>query len=114
MTQPTSQQAAAPALMASELALQFYQAILTRDYTTLRDVFHWTKSELDSMSPDQQFTAAGKLISAGNIAIRKVPMTKSAIEASRPPATATVTPAQQPTFSRFAGSSSKFAPPAAA
>ncbi|MCW8351459.1 hypothetical protein [Citrobacter portucalensis] len=110
--QPTSTQAAAPALMASELALQFYQAILTRDYTTLRDVFHWTKSELDSMTPDQQFTAAGKLISAGNIAIRKVPMTKSAIEASKPPAT--VTPAQRPTFTPYAGSTSKFAPPAAA
>ncbi|WP_182934386.1 MULTISPECIES: hypothetical protein [unclassified Klebsiella] len=80
----TSAQAAAPALVASELALQFYQAVLTRDYTTLRDVFHWSKSELDSMTPDQQFTAAGKLISAGNIAIRKVPMTKSAIEANAP------------------------------
>ncbi|HIC0119724.1 TPA: hypothetical protein ACWZMA_000232 [Escherichia coli] len=108
MTQPTSTQAAAPALMASELALQFYQAILTRDFTTLRDVFHWTKSELDSMTPDQQFTAAGKLISAGNIAIRKVPMTKSAIEASKQPP-ANVTPAQRPTFQPFAGSSSTFA-----
>jgi len=109
--QPTSQQAAAPALMASELALQFYQAILTRDYTTLRDVFHWTKAELDSMTPDQQFTAAGKLISAGNIAIRKVPMTKSAIEASRPPA-ANVTPAKTATFQPFAGSGSRYAPAA--
>ena len=78
----TSEQAAKPALIASELALQFYQAILTRDKTTLRDIFHWTKDELNSMTFEQQFTAAGKLISAGNIAIRKVPMTKSAIEAS--------------------------------
>lgn len=111
MTQTTSQQAAAPALMASELALQFYQAILTRDFTTLRDTFHWTKSELDSMNPDQQFTAAGKLISAGNIAIRKVPMTKSAIEANNK---TPVTPAQRPTFQPFAGSGSTFAPKSAA
>lgn len=111
MTQTTSQQAAAPALIASELALQFYQAILTRDYTTLRDVFHWSKSELDSMNPDQQFTAAGKLISAGNIAIRKVPMTKSAIEANKTNVTL-----NQPraTFQGFAGSGSQFAPKSAA
>lgn len=113
MTQTTSQQAAAPALIASELALQFYKAILTRDYTTLRDVFHWSKSELDSMNPDQQFTAAGKLISAGNIAIRKVPMTKSAIEANK---TSNVTPVNQPraTFQGFAGAGSQFAPKSAA
>lgn len=111
MTQTTSTQAAAPALMASELALQFYQAILTRDFTTLRDVFHWTKAELDSMNPDQQFTAAGKLISAGNIAIRKVPMTKSAIEASKPQAT--LNPAQRPTFQSFAGAGSQFTPKSA-
>ncbi|MEB7923565.1 hypothetical protein NGJ69_07440 [Atlantibacter hermannii] len=100
----TSAQAAKPALMASELALQFYQAILTRDYTTLRDTFHWTKDELNSMTPEHQFTAAGKLISAGNIAIRKVPMTKSAIEASTKQA-----PDEKPqaTFSSFA-SGSKF------
>lgn len=93
--QTTSTQAAAPALLASELALQFYQAILTRDITTLRDTFHWTKDELDSMTPDQQFAAASKLVSAGNIAIRKVPMTKAAIDANKPPA-ATVT--QRPQF----------------
>ncbi|SSW79424.1 Uncharacterised protein [Klebsiella pneumoniae] len=92
----TSATAAQPALLASELALQFYQAVLMRDYTTLRDVFHWTKEELDASTTEHQFAAAQKLVSAGNIAIRKVPMTKAAIEASTKPAT--VTPLTQATF----------------
>ena len=94
--QTTSTQAAAPALMASELALQFYQAVLMRDAIILRDVFHWSKEELNSFTNEQQFAAAQKLVSAGNIAIRKVPMTRAAIEASAKPTV--VAPAKAPTF----------------
>lgn len=72
-----------PQLAGSEIALQFYQAVLTRDYTTLRDTFHWSKEELESFTVEQQFTSAGKLISSGNMTLRKVPITKAAIEAHK-------------------------------
>lgn len=57
-----------------QLAIQYFEAVLTRDSQTLRDTFGYSKQECDNISPTQQEVAATKLMVAGNTLARKTPV----------------------------------------
>lgn len=102
----------------SELALDYFTAILTRDFTTLTTKFKISLDECKLIGLDAQNMAASKLMAAGNILNRKAPVTRAALQANGiTPPPATVTPpapaasAPVATFQTFAGASSKYAPP---
>lgn len=96
-TQPTPHTVA-------QLAIQYFEAVLTRDSQTLKDVYGYSKQDCDNIEPDHQQQAAAKLLAAGNILARKTPQPVVAKEPA-----AIVTPKEKATFRPFAGSSSKFA-----
>lgn len=56
-----------------QLAIQYFEAVLTRDSQTLRDKYGYSKQECDNISPTQQEVAATKLMVAGNTLARKTP-----------------------------------------
>ncbi|MCX8984455.1 hypothetical protein [Citrobacter portucalensis] len=86
-----------------QLAIQYFEAVLTRDTAMLKDVYGYSKQDCDNIEPDHQQQAAAKLLAAGNILARKTPQPV----ATKEPATVTEKP--KATFHPFAGSSSKFA-----
>ncbi len=65
-----------PHIMA-QLAVQYFEAVLTRDSATLKDVYGYSKHDCDAVSPEQQQQAAAKLLAAGNILSRKTPQQQS-------------------------------------
>ncbi|BBV65730.1 TPA: hypothetical protein N2N50_000518 [Kluyvera ascorbata] len=56
-----------------QLAIQYFEAVLTRDSQMLRDTFGYSKQECDNISPSNQEVAATKLMVAGNTLSRKTP-----------------------------------------
>lgn len=81
----------------AQLAIQYFEAVLTRDSATLRDVYGYSKQDCDNIEPDHQQQAAAKLLAAGNILARKTPQVSTLAGKPTPPAPAPSTP---PTFSR--------------
>ena len=100
MTTPTIPAPAPQAPTCQQLAIQYFESVLTRDSQTLKDVFGYSKQECDNISPTQQEVAATKLMQAGNTLARKTPQAKSGADAGKDtdknPEQATVT--KFPTF----------------
>lgn len=69
---PMSTQQPQPHTVA-QLAVKYFEAVLTRDSATLKDVYGYSKQDCDSVSPEQQQQAAAKLLATGNILSRKTP-----------------------------------------
>lgn len=81
----------------ANLAISYFEAVLTRDSQTLRDTFGYSKQECEAIEPEQQQHAASKLMAAGNVLTRKTPQLPLAgKETGKQPETATVT--KLPTF----------------
>ncbi len=57
----------------AQLAVKYFEAVLTRDSSTLKDVYGYSKQDCDAVNPEQQQQAAAKLLAAGNILSRKTP-----------------------------------------
>ena len=69
---PMSTQQPQPHTVA-QLAVKYFEAVLTRDSATLKDVYGYSKQDCDAVNPEQQQQAAAKLLAAGNILSRKTP-----------------------------------------
>ncbi|MCM7468116.1 hypothetical protein [Enterobacter bugandensis] len=82
-----------------QLAIQYFEAVLTRDSQTLRDTFGYSKQECDNISPTQQEVAATKLMVAGNTLARKAPAPSAGKEGS---SKKTDQPSEPSTVTRFA------------
>lgn len=72
----------------ANLAISYFEAVLTRDSQTLRDTFGYSKQECEAIEPEQQQHAASKLMAAGNVLTRKTPQLPQAV---KQPEAATVT-----------------------
>lgn len=92
----------------AQLAIQYFEAVLTRDSQTLKDVYGYSKQDCDNIEPDHQQQAASKLLAAGNVLARKTP--QPVITKQPANVTKATAPDVKPTFQPFAGSSSQFAP----
>lgn len=77
----------------AQLAINYFEAVLTRDSQTLKTMYGYSKQDCDNIEPEQQQQAASKLLAAGNVLARKTPQP---LPASTPPPT--VTPTVKPTF----------------
>lgn len=82
MTTPTIPTPAPVQPTCQQLAIQYFEAVLTRDSQTLKDTFGYSKQECDSISPTQQEVAATKLMVAGNTIARKTPAPVAGKESS--------------------------------
>lgn len=88
MTTPTISTPTPQAHTVANLAISYFEAVLTRDSQTLRDTFGYSKQECEAIEPEQQQHAASKLMAAGNVLTRKTPQLPLAV---KQPETATVT-----------------------
>lgn len=69
----------------AQLAVKYFEAVLTRDSATLKDVYGYSKQDCDAVNPEQQQQAAAKLLAAGNILSRKTPQHTSQHTPANPP-----------------------------
>lgn len=96
-TTPAISTPAPQAHTVANLAISYFEAVLTRDSQTLRDQFGYSKQECEAIEPGQQQHAASKLMAAGNVLTRKTPQLPLAgKETDQKPVQATVT--KIPTF----------------
>ncbi|HDS5694121.1 TPA: hypothetical protein QHW38_003590 [Escherichia coli] len=82
----------------ANLAISYFEAVLTRDSQTLRDTFGYSKQECEAIEPEQQQHAASKLMAAGNVLTRKTPQLPLAGKEKTQPSAEVVTPLKRPVF----------------